>query len=132
MTLPIQKPAIMDHCIAAYDAMVEEAVTEDEGLVYEGFLTKLILTSLNLSMPYYTKVTKELKRMGCIHQLRRGGSTTPSRWLLMREPTMTLYEDSPESPELKGTDRMSVLEQRVRDNTERINKVIDYVGMETQ
>lgn len=129
MTLPIQKPAIMDHCIAAYDAMVEEAVTEEEGLVYEGFLTKLILNSLNLSMPYYTKVTKELKRMGCIHQLRRGGSTTPSRWLLLQEPTMILFEDSPVNTELTGTDRVSVLEQRVRDNTERLNTLFKYVGL---
>ena len=128
MTLPIQKPAIVDHCMAAYEAMEEEAVTEDEGLVYEGFLTKLILQKLNLSMPYYTKVTKELKRMGCIHQLRRGGSTTPSRWMLLREPTMTLYEDSPEPPEFVGTDRLSVVEQRVRDNTERLNVIFDYVG----
>ncbi len=128
MTLPVQKPAILDHCMAAYEAMVEESETEDEGLVYQGFLTKLILNNLSLSMPYYTKVTKELKRMGCIHQLRRGGSTTPSRWLLLREPTMQLYEDSKEAREMIGTDRVSVLEQRVRDQQEQINALYEHTG----
>jgi hypothetical protein len=60
-------------------------------IVYEGFFTALITQKLNLSTPYYTSVKNALIRMGCISQLRRGGSTTPSQWELHWEPSLEAF-----------------------------------------
>ena len=107
-------PQLFNHCVRTYRAMMEEAkriptnieepVTPgtktdsnldlskaDHIIVYEGFFTSLITQKLNLSTPYYTSVKNTLIRMGCISQLRRGGSTTPSQWELHWEPSLEAY-----------------------------------------
>jgi len=106
-------PILFDHCKAVYRAMFDRAEkryadeplnaggpaeiaalgndNQDAMLVYEGHLTRLF-TELRLSVPYYSSVTKELKRMGCIRQLRRGGGNSPSQWELIQEPTEELYK----------------------------------------
>jgi len=93
-------PALFEHCVKVYESMLSDAhaVTTDdlngsvgEIIVYEGFLTQLITVKLNLSVPYYTSVRKALTNMGCIRQLRRGGSTTPSQWELIYEPTLDAF-----------------------------------------
>ena len=121
-------PTIYDYCVRVYQAMKEEASEETlgaqygdaEGLVYDGFMTKLI-ASLNFPVPYYTKILGELKRMDCIRQLRRGGSTTTSRWVLLQEPTVELFVKMPASRKPGGS-RIEQLEQQVRDLTNRLNE----------
>ena len=132
-----QLPTIFDYCVQAYQAMVEEASYEslgaaygdDEGLVYDGYTTKLI-AGLGLPTPYYTKVFQELQRMDCARQLRRGGSTTTSRWLLLQEPTPELFTKMPDSPSAKAGyrrgSRLDNLEQRVKDLQEQINRYHPY------
>jgi hypothetical protein len=82
-----------------YRAMMDESQIVDmegvQSVVYEGFLTDLVKNKLNLSTPYYTKCRKALIAMGCISQLRRGGSSTPSQWLLIKEPLLSKFD--PES-----------------------------------
>lgn len=63
--------------------------------VWEGFFTKLITEDLGLSVPYYTAIRRELIRMECIRQLRRGGGSSPSQWELLREPTEELWHSAP-------------------------------------
>jgi hypothetical protein len=119
-------PALFEYCVQAYQAMSEEASQEslgvgygeEEGLVYDGFTTKLI-RELGLPVPYYTKVFGELQRMDCVRQLRRGGSTTTSRWLLLQAPTPELYLKMPLSKRAGGS-RMDTLEQQVRDLNTRV------------
>jgi hypothetical protein len=85
-------PALFDHCVKVYEAMLADATPdESQMIVYEGFLTQLITGKLNLSVPYYTSTRKALVNMGCIRQLRRGGSTTPSQWELIYEPTLEAF-----------------------------------------
>jgi hypothetical protein len=67
--------------------------TMKEAVVYEGFLTKLVTEELHLSVPYYTTVMRALKKMGCVRQVRRGGSTSPSQWQLYFEPTENLFTE---------------------------------------
>ena len=87
------EPALFHHCEDTYHEMLYQAKPEvldgsdEEVMVYEGFLTELITNKLNLSVPYYTSITQALKKMGCARQLRRGGSNTQSQWLLIKEPT---------------------------------------------
>jgi hypothetical protein len=124
-------PTIYEYSVQTYQAMTEQASEEslgaaygdEEGLVYDGFTTKLI-RDLGLPTPYYTKVLKELQRMDCIRQLRRGGSTTTSRWLLMQDPTPTLFQKM-QSSRKPGGSRLDVLEQQVRDLRGRL----DQAGM---
>ena len=123
--------ALWDHAFSVYAAMKENAQTEvlrvgmdDEGLVYEGFLTRLVTGELGLSVPYYSKVTRVLKDMGCIQQLRRGGATTPSRWLLLADPDYEVFQrvvDRPSASPQKPND------QRINDLNHRINDLEDKV-----
>jgi hypothetical protein len=120
-------PTIFEYAAQVYQAMLEEAnqevlgaaYGEQEGLVYDGFTTKLI-RDLGLPTPYYTKILKELKRLDCIRQLRRGGSTTTSRWVLLQAPTPELFHKMP-ADNKPDTSRMGQLEQRVRDLSNRVN-----------
>jgi hypothetical protein len=86
-------PAILDHCAVVYKAMAERAEQKTEGLVYEGFLTNLF-RELGINQPYYTHITRRLKNMDCIRQLRRGGGTAPSVWMLLQEPSLALFDGS--------------------------------------
>ncbi len=120
-------PTIYEYSVEAYQAMMEQASSEnlgaaygdEEGLVYDGFTTKLI-ADLGLPTPYYSKVLKELQRMDCIRQLRRGGSTTTSRWVLLQAPTVELWTKMAPSRRGGGS-RMDVLEQQMRDVRKRLN-----------
>ncbi len=119
-------PTIYEYSVQTYQAMTEQASQEnlgaaygdEEGLVYDGFTTKLI-RDLGLPTPYYTKVLKELQRMDCIRQLRRGGSTTTSRWLLMQDPTVELFQKM-QSSRKPGGSRLDVVEQQLRDLRVRV------------
>jgi hypothetical protein len=82
---------LFTHCQNVYHRMESQARPTGGMLVYEGMLTKLITSELNLSVPYYTSVLKALKRMGCLRQIRRGGGSSPSQWELLREPTRELF-----------------------------------------
>mgnify|MGYP003141237426 CR=1 FL=1 len=93
-------PALYGHCVTVYERMslvaneelTIEIAEDDERIVqvYEGFLTRLF-EEVNLSVPYYTQVVRMLKGMNCINQIRRGGGTSPSRWVLLGEPTSEAF-----------------------------------------
>lgn len=132
----IEEPALpttFGYSVQVYQAMMEEAQVEalgpeygdDEGLVYDGFMTKLI-QGLDLPVPYYTKILGELKRMDCVRQLRRGGSTTTSRWLLIQEPTPELFRKMPEDRTPKGK---QTTDQRINDLNRRLGKVEEVLGL---
>lgn len=94
-------PVLFNHCKDVYAAMLrsssKQSFIEDgqtkEAVLYEGFLTKLVTEDLHLSVPYYTSVMRALKKMGCVEQVRRGGSTSPSQWRLYFEPTEDLFKN---------------------------------------
>lgn len=90
------------YCVDTYSLMEERAqrfTAAQTGtvamVVWEGFFTKLITEELNLSVPYYTTIRRELIRMECIRQLRRGGGSSPSQWELLRPPTVELWHNAP-------------------------------------
>ena len=122
-------PVLYEYAHSVYSAMKEESTleplgleSEEEGLVYEGYLTKLVTQNVGLSIPYYTATTRVLKDMGCIVQLRRGGSTTPSRWLLVTEPTLKRFNDATAYRSLKKTaDKKE--SQRINDLNSRLNSL---------
>lgn len=123
-------PAIFDHCKNVYARMEEEAqlvhiqgnyegvpTIDGSELIWEGHLTKLF-AALHLSVPYYTKVTRELKRMGCIRQRRRGGGNASSQWVILTEPTEELWcSDNNRTTNLasKKSSKVDMLEQQVKD-----------------
>src|SRR5690242_10755198 len=96
-------PSDFAHCKTLYEAMLAEAArvpdpeqpTEDNAgmIVYTGYLTKLVTQQLRFSVPYYTSLRHHLARMGCIKQLKRGGGSAPSEWLLIKEPTLADFLD---------------------------------------
>lgn len=117
--------ALFLHCLTVYNMMVQEATlvssdTEDEMLVWTGMLTNLITGQCNLSIPYYTKITKALKEMGSIRQLKRGGGTTPSQWELLVVPTADLY-DGRTPPKLVPVGRYEQLRGQLNALSDRVN-----------
>jgi len=106
--------AIYGHCLTTYQAMLSTAqiVEGDAGeemVVWEGMLTHLI-SDLHLSTPYYTKIRRDLLRMGCVAQLKRGGGTAPSQWRLIKEPTIDLFNEAQE-PKAPPIDKYEILKQ---------------------
>ena len=128
-TNSIAAPALYEHCSDVWNAMREQAVETQDGLLWEGSLTGLF-TQLGLSIPYYSKITKLLKGMDCMHQVRRGGGSSPSRWILLQEPSMELYSTLPakDYESLKGrSTAVAMLEQQVRDLTSLVHQLRDRV-----
>lgn len=91
-------PVMFEHCVEVYEALNKKAVRDPVtgDVVWEGFMTKLINDDLGKAMPYYTAILRNLKRMGCIQQARRGGSTTPSQWVLYHAPSRDLWDATPD------------------------------------
>lgn len=124
--------ALYQHCERTYRAMLneasgklmfdEEANQERIYVVWEGMLTQFITGKLNLSVPYYTYITRALKRMGCVRQLKRGGGTSPSQWELIKEPTLELFESS-HAPRKKREDKDALYNQRFTDLEGRLKKL---------
>jgi len=120
-------PALFEQCLEVYETMADSASfmkpypdSDDELLVYEGFLTRLITKDLNYSNPYYTKVTKRLKAMDCIRQVKRGGSTTPSRWALLKTPQLEHFKDVSSQVSTRPSGRIEGIEQQLRDINKRL------------
>jgi hypothetical protein len=126
-------PALFEHCKRVYDAMQEEATQVTEAgvtlIVWEGFPTKLIMGKLRMSTPYYSYTLRALQAMGCMRQLRRGGSTTTSQWELIREPSVEAFRDTNPKEPAAAEVRMDSLEQLVRDLIRRVERVELATGM---
>ena len=120
-------PVMFDHCVAVYERMVEEASDEgDEGLVYEGHLTKLF-QDLNKPGPYYTTVMNYLRNMGCAEQIRRGGGSSMSRWKLITAPTEDAFNSFIAMRRPKRG-KVASLEQQIRDLNRRVLRLESQGG----
>jgi hypothetical protein len=102
----------------------------DEGhdiVVYEGFTTGLF-QELELSIPYYTKVLRHLKAMGCVRQLRRGGGSAMSRWELIKEPNFLDYEAAAVQVDMKApaVSKQSVADQMIADLNVRVEALEEW------
>jgi hypothetical protein len=123
--------AVYEHCCTVYDAMfakarrIEVPSEETSMIVYEGHLTRLF-RDLRLSVPYYSLVTKELRRMGCIRQLRRGGGTAESQWELICSPSLELFKDA--TTRNRPANKIDALEQQVKDLREMVHKLSSQVN----
>lgn len=131
-------PALFEHCVRTYKTMFAQAETRisDEGsmVVYEGFITKLVTTELNYSVPYFTSIRRALLRMGCIRQLKRGGSTTPSQWEMVTEPTREAFLKgrtikSGIVQAASGANKPAMLDTRMTDLEKRMYKVEKALGL---
>jgi hypothetical protein len=116
-------PALFEHCQNVYKAMFEVAEPDDVGdLIYKGFLTRLITTQLSLSGPHYTWCMQRLKAMGCVRQLRRGGSTSPSEWMLFTEPTEALFRATEDKTTRRNSgDRIGQLRDELVLTNQKVN-----------
>jgi hypothetical protein len=127
-----------NHCVAVYARMHETSFEErpiidgqvsDEAeliRVWEGYTTQLF-NELQLPAPYYSSVRRHLIRMGCIEQLRRGGGNTTSRWMLLREPTEELFDNSP-STASSARSRLEATQQQNRDLGQRVTHLEHVVN----
>jgi hypothetical protein len=112
-------PKLFDWALSVYDAMHRASTMQEivEGnppvRVYEGHLTNLC-RDLDMPNPYYTKIMKALKELGCVEQLRRGGGSAMSRWILIKAPESGQFIDRVERQSARNG-KVGQLEQRLRD-----------------
>jgi len=114
--------ALLGHCISVYQAMYDNSVPylDTPYRIWDGFSTHLV-KRLNLSVPYYTKCFTALKVMDCVRQIRRGGSTTTSQWLLLRPPDVSLFE-----AHVPAT-KQDMQGQQLRDLRKRVQELEDFI-----
>jgi len=115
-------PALFEHVSTIYQAMDATASEEDGHRIWTGFATHLFVEH-GLSVPYYTQVMRMLTAMDCLRQLRRGGGTAPSRWLLNQVPTMALFDKACEIPGAYRGSKSAQTDQMMRDLSNRITNI---------
>lgn len=123
--------AIFVHCQEVYAAMLKESQPYEGFHLYTGYLTKLVTDTLNLPNSYYTFVMNELKRMDCIRKVQRGGGSSPSKWLLIKEPNQTDFDKMPQLAR-PMTKREAAEHQFRRDTHERLTKIEQALGIVTE
>lgn len=117
-------PAVFEHALAVYREMVIHARPDedlDNLLVYDGHLTQLF-RKLRLPTPYYTFIKNKLRDMGCIEQLRRGGGSATSKWVLWKEPTLEEWKGSGVARPRRGN-KASMQERQIKDLAERCSRL---------
>jgi hypothetical protein len=96
-------PALYHHCTNLFTLMAKTAEKREEGMIWTGSLLTTLTQELGLGNAHYTAVTRKLKEMGCMRQLRRGGGPQPSIWILYRQPTPGLWRVAEESATEQST-----------------------------
>jgi len=121
-------PALFEHVTTIYTAMKSTAEDSESGVgkVWTGFATHLF-EEHNLSIPYYTQVMRMLQAMDCLRQLRRGGGSAPSKWLLVQEPTMELFDRACAIPGAYRGSKSAQTDQMLRDLSNRVGDLEDKV-----
>lgn len=111
------------HSNNLYQVLKEQAELVEGKLVWTGFMTHIVRDKLHLSVPYYTQILNALKGMGCVEQLRRGGSSTPSIWLLLKEPTQEAFDNPTVGASLRKSTRLEQLENQVMQLAGRLDTI---------
>ncbi len=127
-------PAPYRHALDLYailDRDAEISLVEGQPMrVWSGHMTKVVTDQLGLSLPYYTKILGLLKAAGCIQQLQRGAVTTLSRWILLHQPNVELFDATSENGATSPTrQRNNASEQRVKDLNTRVGELEDRVAL---
>lgn len=121
-------PATFHHCVNLYALMSKDAEATGDGLIWTGSLLRTIMEGLGLGNAHYTAITRALKRMKCIQQLRRGGGPQPSIWRLLKAPTPAMWRlnfDSAAdaSQQNKPSSTKEQTAQRLRDLQLRLDRI---------
>jgi hypothetical protein len=134
-------PMMWDHIKDIFTAMNERAQDEDlhQGdelvdpetqRVYTGHLTSLF-AELQKPAPYYTDIMTALKAMGCVEQLRRGGGSAESKWVICYPPTeegYLAYLNNRSGSKKPG--KVEILEQQVRTLSTRVQDIEEYLAQQ--
>jgi len=121
-------PALFEHVSTIYNAMAEGVEEDKDGnKIWTGFATHLF-KEYDLSVPYYTQVMRMLQAMDCLRQLRRGGGTAPSKWLLNQEPSMELFDAACQIPGAYRGSKAAQTDQMLRDLSNRLTAVEDQLN----
>lgn len=124
--------ALYKHCLDVYLAMMKDAVEEEvDGkpvLVWTGKGTHLF-RELDLATPMYSITMQKLRAMSCLLQLQRGGGGSPSKWILITEPTPEIFNASKDRFHGKPTVR-EITNQRLSDLTHRLIEQENFFSLQ--
>jgi hypothetical protein len=91
--------AMLRHASAWYQDMHDRAEMEEvesydkPQLVFTGSVLESYDRAVGKSKRgQYTRVNRALDRMGCIHKIQSGARSEQSRWILLREPSLRMWE----------------------------------------
>jgi hypothetical protein len=122
-------PALYEWATKVFAAMKAEAQPDQvDGkpvLTYTGHLTALF-RNLEAPNPYYTTVKNALVAQGCMEQLRRGGGSSMSKWVLIKEPEEEGFRDAMQRGQ-RPRGKVAVLEQQLRDLKRRVGAMDDQL-----
>lgn len=121
--MPEDAPVVFNHLVRLYHALEDQSV---DG-VFTGSTTETF-RSLGVSQAYYSKLYGYLYEMGCLEQLQRGTSGTPSKIRIVRPPDIDEFRSSHLTD---AKPRATLLEQRVKILEGRLPS-IDLAGTITQ
>jgi hypothetical protein len=123
-------PALFLHVCTVFKYMQRDSsFVEGTGQVYEGHFTKLVQVELGFAVPYYTAISQALKGMDCAEQIRRGGGTSKSQWLLKKEPALAdfrVYEQKA-GKKSQSNSKTAILEGKVNDLAVRVETLEETV-----
>ena len=115
---------LWEHVNVVFAAMQKQAKSEQvngkHALVFTGHTTRLF-RELQLATPLYSSVLQRLKQMGCIRQLSRGGGSAASRWELITDPDLEIFERVQSQNRQSSQPTVASLAQRL----EKVEKLLD-------
>jgi hypothetical protein len=105
-----------------------QTVSQDDAKnVYEGHLTRLF-SDLGIANPYYSKIRDALVAQGCIDQLRRGGGSALSKWIVVKPPEEETFRSFMEMKR-RPQGKTNILEQQVSGLRGMVNDAMNALEM---
>lgn len=117
------------HMQRFYAALDAAAAPSGDTRVYKGHPTKLV-DAMKLPAPYYSKLMRDLERMGCLTRVRRGARNAESEIVLHKPPTqedfLALDEEAKSDEERT---KESIRKQQHKDLVSRIETIEKHLGI---
>lgn len=119
----IDTPKLFMRCLRIWNAMREQAHPyadpesfgdNEKRLIYVGHISTLA-DQVGEARNYIGQLTRRLRNMGCIAQLRRGGGKGIGQWVILEEPTIALFTASHEMVVPDRSRWQQRMEQRIKD-----------------
>ena len=113
-----QPPREFVHMCTLYDLLVEKSVDN----VFIGSVTALV-TSMNVSHAYYTRLPRLLVQLGCIERQSKGAGGKPGVVVLFRRPTLDEYLTTYKRKHLTRSPQLDTIKAAIETTNRRLPSI---------